>query len=88
MNKGLEALKIMVKDNDLELPYHNTILTIEQELKAFEIIRNKRVDVDLLLSSFSLKYYNEQISEEKLGEKQLTREEYDLLKEVMLCNTK
>ena len=52
--------------------------------QALEIIINKRVDVDLLLSSFSLKYYNEQIYEEKLGEKQLTQEEYDLLKEVLL----
>ena len=28
----------MVKDNDLELPYHNTILTIERELKALNTI--------------------------------------------------
>lgn len=38
MSKGLKALKIMVKDNDLELPYHNTILTIERELKALNTI--------------------------------------------------
>ena len=47
MSEGLEALKTMVKDNDLELPYHNTILTIERELKALEIIR-EYVGVELI----------------------------------------
>ena len=36
MSKGLEAFRIMVKDNDLELPYANTISTIEKELKRLE----------------------------------------------------
>ena len=54
-----------------------------KELKALEIIKNKRVDVDLLLSSLYVAHYNDFISEEIIGEKQLTQKEFDLLKKVL-----
>lgn len=51
--------------------------------RAFEIIKNKNVNVDYLkvaLSLDSLSYYNSLVGKER----QLTQEEYDLLKEVLL----
>ena len=33
MSKELGAFRIMVKDNGLELPYHNTIIAVETALK-------------------------------------------------------
>ena len=57
---------------------------IEKELKALEIIKKKLVNVSHLVVE-TLDYYNS-MWEFEGGEKyQLTHEEYDLLKEVLLC---
>lgn len=62
---------------------------IEKELKALEIIKEKRVDVDCLMDCFPYDgfisttgrfEYNRSLT---WGEKELTQEEYDLLKEVL-----
>jgi len=56
----------------------------ERKLKALEIIKEKRVDVCLLISciyDFDLDYYNSCMCNK---ERCLTQEEYDLLKEVLL----
>ena len=55
----------------------------EPKLKAFEIIKKKNVNTYLLQISISLKQYHILI-EHSIFEK-LTQEEYDLLKEVLLC---
>ena len=52
MSKELEAFRIMVKDNGLELPYHNTIIAIETALKDYErlketLITAKRSPVEI-----------------------------------------
>ena len=51
-----------------------------KKLEALEIIKEKRVNVHLLILSNSLEKYNYKI----LPYRKLTQEEYDLLKEVLL----
>lgn len=86
MSKGLEALErigaeklargeLIRNDSKVE-PYYETI---EKELKALEIIRNKFVMTGYILSGCPLKEYNSCIKKQH----QLTQEEYDLLKEVL-----
>ena len=87
--KGLEALNRLV--DFYNLPSRNPIAymleqenlneyanIIKKELKALEIIKEKRVNVRFLISCKTLKEYNDVISDH------LTKEEYDLLKEVLL----
>ena len=76
MSKGLEALQEIIKynaliDEDLDI--------IEKELKALEIIKTKRVDVELWRFTSNRDYYNKLVCEDR----QLTEEEHDLLKEVL-----
>lgn len=67
MSKVLEAFRVMVKDNNLSDCYPNTILTIEEELKALEIIKkNLNLEEILLAVKGSCK-----------------ASDYDLLKEVL-----
>ena len=54
---------------------------IEKELKALEIIKNKRVDVSLLHTTKNYQEYNFCVFQK---ERALTQDEYDLLKEVLL----
>lgn len=82
MSKGLEALekgfwKLTHKGN---INYYNTI---EKELKALEIIREKKVNCSHLIND-TLEDYNSTWSFEGGEKYQLTQEEYDLLKEVLL----
>ena len=75
MSKGLEALKrITLKDfilnNDSCL---KDIKIIEKELKALEIIKEKKVDVAIFFEDGCARH-----------REKLTQEEYDLLKEVLL----
>ena len=51
---------------------------IENALKALEIMKKKRVNVDWLLETENVEEYNESLYDD------LTREEYGLLKEVLL----
>lgn len=56
----------------------NIAIKNENKLKALEIIKEKRVNVDWLLETDNVEEYNESLYVE------LTKEEYDLLKEVLL----
>lgn len=82
MSKGLEALE-NIKHYDTRVGLHEKDYEfIEKELKAFEIIKTKRVDVIRLFQCFkigALSNYNNFYAYKKL-----TQEEYDLLKEVLL----
>ena len=80
---GLDALKEINK----VIPYAhitNEYKIIEKELKALEIIKEKRVDIEFLFeeweeqSEYALENYNMN------HEIELTKEEFDLLKEILL----
>ena len=91
MNKGLEALERVKKAHYvasivMQLPHEDTetiqaLNTIEKELKALEIIKNKEVDIKAFNDLQDLEDYNYYCSPE------LTQEEYNLIKEVLQCNT-
>ncbi len=84
--KGLEALENIKREAGI--PYFSTLYdidmwredfaTVEKELKAFEIIKINMPNLTLLGSCKTYKRYIE------LSGDNLTREEYDLLKEVLL----
>lgn len=90
MSKGLEAF------NRIKSYFHpkqlltreltlNDLDTIEKELKALEIIKNKNVNVfGLHLSQpyWNVNDYNELVKLQH--DRYLTQEEYDLLKEVLV----
>ena len=89
----LQALKYL-KENKrrhwLEGDKSNECLDIiETALKALEIIKNKKVNVRALCKSVyspidNLLVYNNQCwNEKEMESKELTQEEYDLLKEVL-----
>ena len=85
MSKGLEALKEIKRDYKYPSQYEEELFeTIEKQLKALEIIKNKQVAVDEFIMCIkkadnSLEEYNA-----FAGSNALTKEEYELLKEVML----
>lgn len=92
MNKGLEALKRLKWGLDITQEERIGLCEcVEQELKALEILRTKRVQLDTLFSIFAnhnnkeksvqLTIYNCCVG---FPERKLTQEEYDLLKEVLL----
>lgn len=58
----------------------NAFETIEKELKALEIMKNKEVDVHKFLDVQCIEHYNLGM----IGAWKLTAEEYVLLKEVLL----
>ena len=74
MSKGLEALKRSFDSWEYLKDYE----TIEKELKALEIIKNKEVDIKAFNDLTNLGDYN------YYCEPELTQEEYDLLKEILL----
>lgn len=90
MSKGLEALEVSKQLKDFVLEFikngldrrfiHGSFDIIEKELKALEIIKNKKVCVVWLRNGLSA--YNSTAALYKLP--RLTEEEYDLLKEVLL----
>lgn len=88
MSKGLDALNEIKKGIDTALwdgNEYDYLDIIEKELKALEIIKEKRVDIRLLFETFNyykngLKAYNGM----RTYGYDLTQEEYDLLKEVLL----
>lgn len=102
MSESLDALKRMYEHLDVDLNYDEYAYeiadkdfeTIKKELKALEIIKEKKVDVGELLESDTLADYNETVFvtyPNKRVEKEynpysylLAQEEYDLLKEVLL----
>ena len=56
-----------------------TLESIEKSLKALEIIKRKTVDIWLIQNKKTLKQYNSMVDESR----QLTEEEFNLLKEVL-----
>ena len=80
MSKGLEALESIIEtfyDKDSE-----DIQIVRKELKALEIIRNKNVNIVWLNMCFQEFYGYE--SYNRNAEIKITREEYELLKEVLI----
>lgn len=96
MSKGLEALEKLYCAGRLDLDYvgsdehKNDYNIIEKELEALEIIKEKRVDVDLLMDCSPYDGYRhttgliEYNNSTTITQKELTQEEYDILKEVLL----
>lgn len=83
----LEALENIVVDLTPHLKEANKeeINIIEKSLKALEIIKNKRVDVNDLFLFVSLKAYNDFVCYcDDSNKRKLAKKEYDLLKEVLL----
>ena len=70
-------MSIAIEEKDMEL--------LLKEHKALEIIKEKLVDMCLLENSCTRDEYNKWISQNDLGNCYLEQEEYDLLKEVLLC---
>ena len=75
MSKELEALNKIA----YRYGYDENIKIIEKSLKALEIIKNKQVNV-FLLHSVDLETYNDMIADNR----NLTQEEFNVLKEVLL----
>lgn len=58
---------------------------LEKLLKAFEIIKEKKVDVNDLLNFVSLKAYNDYVCAcDDNDKRKLTKQQYELLKELLL----
>ena len=89
MSEGLEALEELKQDLT---PMHFSRIekldrynVIEKELKALEIIKEKKVNVDYLdecirTEVYPLSTYNDMVEDNR----KLSQEEYDLLKKVLL----
>ena len=84
MSKELEALECIVVDLTPIAKIHNKeeIEQVKKSLEALEIIKNKQVNVFVLLHIGDLETYNDMIADNR----NLTQEEYDLLKEELLCD--
>ena len=91
MSKGIKALKILheeilIEDTQQDL-YNLCINDIKKELQALEIIKNKNVYIPYLKATFCVQDYNANIQQEQdmfNDFNLLTKQEYDLLKEVFL----
>lgn len=88
MSKALEALK-RIKNaptiyvgcaSDIYTRYSFECKEIEKSLKALEIIKEKEVNVFIFLHSGDLETYNDMVEDNR----KLKKEEYDLLKGVLL----
>ena len=88
MSKGLEALQYLddiAHGRKMDLDAHELKLIVEKELRALEIIKKKKVNMISLLSS--IEWHNPSHYNDSVGCPigcELTQEEYDLLKEVLL----
>ena len=83
------ALKELEFYQKRDKTFKNDVNKLVKKLKALEIIKEKKVDLTNLLfiyehePQYGLKVYNNSVNKYR-GEKELTQEEYDLLKEVLL----
>lgn len=93
MSKGLEALERIKKSHYIAIAVmgcerdyetENAIVSVEKALKALEIIKEKNVDVGELkyLISYNLEHALHLYNYSHIREP-LTKEEFDLLKEVL-----
>lgn len=73
-----EFITTLKKNNET---LKNEINKIDKLKKAIEILKNKKVNIDLLLNSSECCSYNFYAKKQDLED--LTQEEYDLLKEVL-----
>ena len=78
--KELEELKCLDFDNVVYV-YKDYWNEIQKKLKTLEIIKKKGLDIREFRYAYSLYEYN---ICKNIGCKELTKEEYDLLKEVLL----
>ena len=101
MSKELDALECIVVDLTPIAKEHNKeeIEQVKKSLEALEIIKEKRVNVEEFIEMFEdwkeityekwIIYYEENgyyiQGNEDFDYNRLTQEEYDLLKEVLLC---
>ncbi len=96
MSKGLEALNKIIDmasepngylnfQNAVDTPYYQII---EKELKALEIIKEKKVEVNILEDCITCEEYNDFIKHRVWFQEEytITQEEYALLKEVLYEN--
>lgn len=87
MSKGLEALKVLVMSSttifNTKEQIDESVKTIEQELKALEIIKEKPQATLWLIQHCDKEMEYEDIL--WLFKEDITKEQFDLLKEVMLC---
>lgn len=91
MTKGLEALEKLIGNKVFvslgrtqgKKQFANDINIIEKELKALDIVKEKKVDVDILYQSVDYRVYNEK-TRHCFYKKPLTLEEWCLLKEMFL----
>ena len=88
MSKGLEALEKLRQILSYEMDainFMNEVETIEKDLKALEIIKHSEVDVYLLFKTDDFNEYNWAMAINKGdSSRMLTKEKYNLLKEVFL----
>ena len=77
MSKGLEALEKV--GETFGIKKMSVYKDIEKELKALEIIKEKRVDIGWLIRSKNCSKYNLGVG----SSQSLKKEEYNLLKEVL-----
>ena len=88
MSEGLEALKdIREIFTCHDFDFIEKCDIIEKELKALEIIKEKKVNVSLLFNTKNHWDYNDYICRAQIylqsNSKCITQEEYNLLKEVL-----
>lgn len=81
MSKELEAFRIMVKDNGLELPYHNTIIAVETALKRLE--EHDKTELSALIENHKKLIKEKEKQDEIL---QIIKECPDELKWVDFCD--
>jgi mannose/fructose/N-acetylgalactosamine-specific phosphotransferase system component IIB len=89
--KGLEAFLELTK-LDLGKPLRNAgneeiykkMSLVKKELKAFDIIKEKGIDVGFLKTCKDVKEYNYYCFDEETN-KTLTTEEFNLIKEILKC---
>lgn len=78
------ALKDYEKKTKLAKEYKD-VNNVAKRLKALEIIKEKRVFIEELISSDNVDEYNDYVDEQgRYDEDKLTQAEFDLLKEVLL----
>ena len=90
MNKGIDLIQRAQYELIDGYPTGNIYIGVtkdeynelENELKVLEIIKNKKVDIELFNRVKTCKEYNYSVGFSRLN-RDLTQEEYDLLKEVL-----